>query len=76
MARVEAWHSPQQNVHHHWDDCPFGSPVAAAGRHAGTAGLPLCADCALLTKAAEVIERTRARTPQMPARPQPLPRPA
>ena len=75
MARVETWHSPQQNVHHDWDDCAFGSRVGATGRQPGTADLPLCADCALLTKAAEVIERMRARRP-MPARTLPLPRSA
>ena len=50
MAKVAAFHSDKQTVHHDNNKCTEGNNIEAVNRKAGTGGKPLCHHCANLAK--------------------------
>lgn len=48
MAKVPAFHSTQEDVHHNNDKCTEGNNIEPKYRQSGTGGKPLCDHCARL----------------------------
>jgi hypothetical protein len=48
MAKVSAWHSIKQSVHHNNTDCNTGNNIESENRRSGTGGKPLCQECSRL----------------------------
>ena len=50
MAKVLAWYSVKQQVHHNNDKCTEGNNIERVNRQSGTGGKPLCSHCADLNR--------------------------
>jgi transposase-like protein len=48
MAKVAAFHSVKQNVHHNNNSCTEGNNIEKENLRQGTGGKPLCSHCAKL----------------------------
>lgn len=48
MAKVAAWHSIKQMMHHNNTNCNTGNNIETENRRSGTGGKPLCKECAQL----------------------------
>lgn len=46
MAKVSAFHSVKQNVHHNNSSCTEGNNIEKENKREGTGGKPLCKHCA------------------------------
>lgn len=48
MAKVSAYNSKKQNVHHNDNRCTEGNNIEKENLQSGTGGKPLCRHCAAL----------------------------
>jgi hypothetical protein len=48
MAKVAAFHSIKQSVHHNNSSCTEGNNIEKENRREGAGGKPLCSHCARL----------------------------
>jgi transposase-like protein len=48
MAKVAAFHSVKQHVHHNNTSCTEGNNIEKENLRSGTGGKPLCSHCAKL----------------------------
>ncbi|HUG61878.1 MAG TPA: hypothetical protein VMP03_08530 [Methylomirabilota bacterium] len=51
MPKKAPWHSIKTFVHHNHSNCNTGNTIETENRGAGTAGKPLCKECADLKAA-------------------------